>query len=142
MSKMEDHRWDLCEGDDGYVPECDEAWEEKLEEWETRDWPQWLARHLAFPFTVKREEDEDDAYFEAGAAKAVFRLGHKMQVLGFEAGDDPKVILDDDTRGIIVKVREKYHTGAVPLSEVEVTPKTDPNFWPVREYVVWFANRC
>ena len=49
---------------------------------------------------------------------------------------------EDVDRGIIVKVREKGQTGYVPLDEVEVTPKTNPNFWPVREYVVWFANRC
>jgi|NGEPerStandDraft_6_1074524.scaffolds.fasta_scaffold110476_2 hypothetical protein len=75
MSKTEDHRWDLSEDEDGYLPECDEAFEEKMEEWAARDWPQWLARQLAFP-------------------------------------------------------------------DLEVTPKADPNFWPVREYVVWFANRC
>ena len=30
---------------------------------------------------------------------------------------------------------------AFPLFDLEVTPKDDPNFWPVREYVVWDANR-
>ena len=134
MSKIEDHSWDLSEGDDGYLPECDEAWEQKLEEWEARDWPKWLAKHLAFPFTVTREEDEDDAYFAAGAAKAPFRLGHKMEVLGLAE--------EDEAQGIIVEVREKNRTGSVPLCDVEVTAKTDKNFWPVREYVVWFANRC
>ena len=43
--------------------------------------------------------------------------------------------------GITVKVREKHHVGSVPLADVEVTPKTNKNYWPVREYVVWFANR-
>ena len=36
---------------------------------------------MTFPFTATREEDEDDAYFAPGAAKAPFRLGHKMDVL-------------------------------------------------------------
>ena len=134
MSKTEDHRWDLRESDDGYLPECDEAFEQKLEEWEARDWPQWLAQQLAFPFTVTREEDDDDAYFASGAAKASFRLGHQMQVVGFAE--------EDVDRGIIVEVREENRIGQVPLCDLEVTPKTDPNFWPVREYVVWFANRC
>lgn len=31
--------------------------------------------------------------------------------------------------------------GAVPLCDLEARPKHDKNFWPVREYVVWFANR-
>jgi hypothetical protein len=47
----------------------------------------------------------------------------------------------DVDRGLIVEVREKSRTGCVPLCDLEVTPKRDPNFWPVREYVVWFANR-
>lgn len=133
MSNIENHSWDLSEGDDGYLPESDEAFEKKLEEWAARDWTQWLARHLAFPFTVTREEDDDDAYFAAGAAKAPFRLGHKMEVLS---------LADEDVdRGIMVEVREKNRTGCVPLCDVEVTPKTNKNFWPVREYVVWFANR-
>ena len=123
MNNTEDHRWDLSEDDDGYLPESDEAFEQKLEEWMARDWPQWLARQLAFPFTVTREEDEDDAYFAAGAAKAPFRLGHKMEVVGLAE--------EDVDRGIMVEVREKNRTGFVPLCDLEVTPKTNPNFWPV-----------
>ena len=49
--------------------------------------------------------------------------------------------MEDESQGIIVEVREKNRIGSVPLCDVEVTPKTDKNFWPVREYVVWFANR-
>ena len=30
---------------------------------------------------------------------------------------------------------------SVPLCDFEVTSREDRNFWPVREYVVWFANR-
>jgi hypothetical protein len=48
---------------------------------------------------------------------------------------------EDVDRGMMIKVREKGQIGCVPLSDVEVTAKTDANFWPVREYVVWFANR-
>ena len=94
----------------------------------------WLAENLTFPFTVTREEDEDDAYFLPGAADKPFRLGHKMMVVGLEE--------DDVNEGVMVKVAERRQTGYVPLCDVEVKPKTDNNFWPVREYVVWFANRC
>mgnify|MGYP000870768077 CR=1 FL=1 len=134
MSDTEDHRWDLRESRKGYLPESDDAFEKKFEEWQARDWPTWLSQQLAFPFNVTREEDDDDAYFAAGAAKAPFRLGHKMEVLGLDE--------EDVDRGIMVRVREKNRTGCVPLCDVEVTPKSDKNFWPVREYVVWFANRC
>ena len=134
MSNADDHRWDLHDGDKGYLPESDEAYEQKFEEWQARDWPDWLAKNLTFPFTVTREEDEDDAYFAPGAAKAPFRLGHKMDVLA--------LVEEDVDRGVMVRVREKGQVDCVPLADVEVKPKTDANFWPVREYVVWFANRC
>ncbi len=134
MSNADDHRWDLNAGDKGYLPSCDEAFNRKLEEWQARNWSDWLAKNLTFPFSVTREEDDDDAYFAPGAAKAPFRLGHKMDVL--------ELAEEDVDRGIIVNVREKGQTGYVLLDDLEVTPKTNPNFWPVREYVVWFANRC
>lgn len=134
MSNTEDHPWDLNEREDGYLPESDEAFEQKMEEWAARDWPAWLGQHLTFPFQATREEDDDDAYFSPGAAKAPFRLGHKMQVVGLAE--------EDVDRGIMVRVREKSRTGEAPLCDLKVTPKADPNFWPVRECVVWFANRC
>jgi hypothetical protein len=49
---------------------------------------------------------------------------------------------EDVDRGAMVRVREKGQTGYVPLADVEVKPKANANFWPVREYVIWFANRC
>jgi hypothetical protein len=30
----------------------------------------------------------------------------------------------------------------VPLADLEVKRMADEDFWPVREYVVWFANPC
>ena len=85
------------------------------------------------PFKATREEDEDDAYFQEGAARSLFRLGHTMEILSVEG--------EDEMTGIIVKAKEKGQIGQVPLCDLEVKPKTDRNYWPVREYVVWFANR-
>lgn len=82
---------------------------------------------------VKRMEDEDDAYFTDIADHEPFRLDHVMKIVSIED--------EDDIYGIIVKAREGRRIGYVPLCEVEVTEKEDFNFWPVREYVVWFANR-
>src|ERR1035441_4710449 len=109
MSSTEDHRWDLSEDKDGYLPECDEVFEQKMEEWAARNWPQWLAQQLAFPFTITREEDDDDAYFKEGAAKAPFRLGHKMEVVSLAE--------EDVDRGIMVHAREKKQAGCVPLCD-------------------------
>ena len=92
-----------------------------------------LTNNLVFPFIVERKEDDDDAYFTDVANREPFRLGHTMKVL--------ELSMEDGFCGIIVKVCEGRQIGSVPLFDVEVTPKNDQNFWPVREYVVWFANK-
>ena len=40
-----------------------------------------------------------------------------------------------------IKVKEGDETGLVPLCNFEVEEKSNSNYRPVREYVVWFANR-
>ena len=127
MSNQNEHLWD------GPGVKAAKDFERKCAEWQERDWMTWLAENLVFPFTATREEDDDEAYFQEGAAQAPFRLGHTMEVLGLE--------LEDDPCGIIVKAREKRRIGHVPLCDLQVKPKTDKDYWPVREYVVWFANR-
>ena len=62
-----------------------------------------------------------------------FSFRHTMKVLTIED--------EDADYSILVKVREGRQSGVVPLCDVEVTSRQDQNFWPVREYVVWFANR-
>jgi hypothetical protein len=127
MSAENEHLWD------GDGAKASKAFERKFEEWDQRDWMTWLAKNLTFPFKATREEDEDDAYFLAGAAEALFRLGHTMEIVGLED--------EDERTGIGVKAKERKKIGHVPLCDLEVKPKTDKNYWPVREYVVWFANR-
>ena len=125
MDKPYDSSWDKDENGDTF--------DRKFKEWEQRDWMAWLQKNLSFPFTVERVEYEDDAYFTDVAGSEPFRLGHKMKVLTLAD--------EDDLYGVIVKVREGRKVGHVPLCDVEVTSKSDKNYWPVREYVVWFANR-
>jgi hypothetical protein len=120
MSNTDDHRWDLHESDDGYLPESDDAFEQKFEEWQTRDWPDWLAENLTFPFTVTREEDEDDAYFAPSAAKAPFRLAHKMDVL--------ELAEEDVDQGVMVKVRENGKVSHAPLADMEVSARPEIKF--------------
>lgn len=128
-----DSSWNLVMSKKGNLSKCEDALDKKYRQWKRRDWKKWLEKNLVFPFIVVRKEDEDDAYFTDIAKNAPFRLGHKMEVL--------KLYSEEDLYGIIVKVREKRRVGSVPLCDVEVTPISDRNFWPVREYVVWFANR-
>jgi hypothetical protein len=72
-------------------------------------------------------------YFTDAAEYEPFRLGHEMKVISLD--------MEDGLYGVIMKVREGRRVGSVPLCDVEVIDKEDPNYWPVREYVVWFANQ-
>lgn len=117
--------------DSSWDEDNEELFDEKYAEWEERDWESWLNRNLTMPFEVKRVEDE--VGFGGIKRKELFGIGHVMKVLSIEE--------DDDKYGVIIKVRENGKIGYIPLCDVEVTSRSNPNFWPVREYVVWFANR-
>ena len=129
-----DTLWDLEESERGNVPRDEKAFNKKYEEWMCRDWATWLKAHLKLPFAVRRMEDDDDAYFTDVAKTQPFRLGHTMEVVALADEQDPN-------EGLLVQVREGRRTAWVPLSDLEVCSKDDVNFWPVREYVVWSANR-
>ena len=75
MSDKDDHSWDLEESEEGNLPGSDDAFDQKHEEWRERNWMDWLSANLVFPFKATREEDEDDAYFQEGAAKSLVSLG-------------------------------------------------------------------
>jgi hypothetical protein len=125
MTKNYDSSWDL--------EDDEEAFDRIYAEWEERSWEPWLRNNLTFPFQVERMEDEDDAYFTDIDESEPFRLGHVMEAIDIE--------IEDEHYGIILKVREEKRIGHVPLCDVEVTSKDNENYWPVREFVVWFANR-
>ena len=133
MKKDYDSSWDLKESEGGNLPSDEDAFDKIYAEWEKRSWEPWLQNNLKFPFSVERMEDDDDAYFTDIAKKELFRLGHVMKAIDIE--------MEDDLYGIILKVREGKRVGHVPLCDVEVTSKDNENFWPIREYAVWFANR-
>lgn len=118
----------------GNLPKNEAAFNRKFRVWERRDWAAWLNRNLAFPFTAKRTDDEDVAYFTDIADREPFRLGHHMEIIGIASEILPRY-------GILARVKEGRRRGWVPLMDLEVIPKTDPNYRPVREYTVWFANR-
>lgn len=125
MAENYDSSWDLNGSEDKF--------DEKFSEWEKRSWEDWLRSNLKFPFPVKRMEDRDDAYFSDAVKSEPFRLGHVMNAVDID--------MEDEHYGIILKVKEGRLVDYVPLCEVEVTLKQNENYWPVREYVVWFANR-
>jgi Phage integrase family len=69
MNAEYDCSWDLHESEEGNLPENADAFDRKYQEWQNRDWMSWLGKNLMFPFTAAREEDENDACFQKGAAK-------------------------------------------------------------------------
>lgn len=109
----------------------EDTWNEKYTEWESRDWEKWLSDNLSFPFIADRTEVPDDVL--TIREDVFFGIGHSVKVLSISE--------EDKTHGIIVKAREGRRIGYVPLCELEVTPRKNKNYWPVREYVVWFANQ-
>jgi len=91
----------------------------------------WLREHLTFPFEVIRQEDMDDERYLFGGEphRSISPLG--ISDAAFEA----------DFHGVLVDVQQGRHRSVVPLQDLEVRPKDNTNFWPVREFVVWYANR-
>ena len=128
-----DSSWDLIKSEKGNRPKNKKLYEQKYDEWMERDWLEWLNENLTFPFLAKREEDVDDAYFTDIAKHEPFRLGHIMEVISIDS--------EHSLHGIIVEVKEESRKGLVPLWQLEVTDKNCVNFWAVREYVVWDANK-
>lgn len=118
--------------DNSWDDDNEDAWDEIYEKWRKRDWESWLLNNLSFPINVIRKEDDRD-FRPDYDIDAPFTLGHTLKIEGIE--------LEDELYGFIVQVKEGRRKGHVPLCDIEVVSKSDKNYWPIREYVVWFANR-
>jgi hypothetical protein len=133
-SKQYDSSWDDDSDEDGVLEDYDEdAFERKMEQWEERNWRKWLRQYVAFPFTVIREEDMDANPFSDEDEGKPFAVDSKMTVVEFGYNEFHEAMM--------ARVKQGKNEGWVPLADLKVTPKSDPNYWPVREYEVWFANR-
>ncbi len=134
-SKQYDSSWDDdSDGDSALEDYDDEAFERKMEQWGERNWQKWLKQYVTFPFTAVREEDMDaNPFSEEDDDNKPFAVGSKTTVLEFG--------YDEFHEAMLAHVKQGKDDGWVPLADLEVTPKSDPNYWAVREYVVWFANR-
>jgi hypothetical protein len=126
-----DASWDLDDSGD--------AFDRKHDEWSERDWMPWLEEKLTFPFeTIREDGGAEDLrhFFGVGPRPKHFAEGSRITVLGFsDGGSDPDFV------GVFVNARQGDHRGVVPLQDLEVRHKDDPNYWPVREFAVWYANR-
>lgn len=102
----------LADVDEGDLMEALETWENYLE------------KNLTFPFDAKTSE-----YQEKGPLQSGDRVSVK------------KISIVDDLYGIIVELRhgrKKFH---FPLCDLEAIAKDSPNYQPVKDYRLWFANR-
>ncbi|MEO1404441.1 MAG: calcium-binding protein [Cyanobacteria bacterium J06635_1] len=89
-----------------------EAWEEHLE------------KSLQFPFEAEVAEFQERGPLQAG-----------QKVMVQEITDV------DGLYGVLVAVKHKRRTLHFPLCDLEATNSKSANYQPVKDYVVWFANR-
>lgn len=87
-------------------------------------WEQYLDKHLRFPFEAEVVE-----LLERGR----LRIGDRLQVT--ELSDS------NDHHGLLVGGRRGQERFVFPLCDLEATDKKSPNYQPINDYVVWFANR-
>lgn len=88
-------------------------------------WEKYLRSKIAFPFeavVTPDHEEEDDLV-----------PGDTVKVTGIEDVDD--------LYGILVNAKKGRMDFVFPLCDLEVKDKKSSNFEPVKDYVVWFANR-
>ncbi len=87
-------------------------------------WEEHLERALRFPFKARREEQD---------RRGPVAVGEIVEVLGIEDGDD--------LYGLLANVRLDRRSYTVPLCDLEATDHASSNYQPLKDYVVWFANR-
>jgi hypothetical protein len=87
-------------------------------------WEKYLKANLVFPFEAEVSEHQE---------RGPIRTGERVSVLGIE--------IIDDSYGIIVSIKTKQGHYDFPLCDLEAVPETSPNYQPLNDYVVWFANR-
>jgi len=87
-------------------------------------WEKYLQASLTFPFEAEVSEWQERGPIETG---------EHVSVLGIE--------IVDDSYGVIVSIKAKHGRYDFPLCDLEAIPDTSPNYQPLNDYVVWFANR-
>lgn len=93
---------------------------------EIEAWDIYLRKVLTFPFDAKLTE-----YPEIGPLE----VGDKVRVIRFEETDD----LCD--HGVLVRVDRAGSQYLTALCDLTIVGKGSPNYHPVRDYSVWYANQ-
>lgn len=87
-------------------------------------WNEYLTKKLVFPFEAMVSENQDEGPLD---------YGDVVQVHGLDE--------IDDLCGILVKVSQGRRRFVFPLCDLNATDEKSPNYTPVKDYCVWFANR-
>lgn len=91
---------------------------------EIEAWNNHLAKVLQFPFDAEVSEPQD---------RGPLNCGDQLKAEGLAEADDLYGILVNVTRG-----RERF---VFPLCDLTVRDRKSPNYRPVKDYCVWFANQ-
>lgn len=128
-SKQYDHSWDdddfdddedFDENEEEVDGDAEDPLDRKMEQWDKRNWQKWLKQYLTLPFTATREENMDENPFSEEKNNKPFAVSTKMIV--FELG------YDDFHEAVLAHVKQGDQKGWVRLADLEVTPKSDPNY--------------
>ena len=87
-------------------------------------WEEHLDKALRFPFKARREEQ-----FQRGPINA----GDIVEITGLAE--------IDDKYGLLANARMGRRSFIIPLCDMEAVDENSPNYQPLNDYVVWFANR-
>lgn len=89
-----------------------------------RAWCEHIETVVSFPLDAEISEFQE---------RGPLRGGDQVRVLAISDVDD--------LYGLIVDVRSGRKKCAFPLCDLEVVDKESPNYQPVKDYCIWFANR-
>jgi len=87
-------------------------------------WEEYFSSVLRFPFEAEITESQD---------RGPLHSGDILTVQGVESVED--------IYGLIVRVKKGRKTYHFPLCDLTPTDEKSPNYQPVRNYAIWFANR-
>lgn len=88
-------------------------------------WSNYLETTLTFPFEAVVAESQE---------RGPLHSGDKVKVTSIND-------IDDELRGLIADLRVGQRKYNFPLCDLEVADQASANYQPVKDYVVWFANR-
>ncbi|CAK8717877.1 MAG: hypothetical protein D3920_14155 [Candidatus Electrothrix sp. AW2] len=121
-SEKESDDWD--EEEDSRIQAILDNAEDESEEAAYEAWQEHLQDVLEFPFEAEVFEWQEDGPLQEGDTVKVVSLDEC-----------------DESDGVLVLLRHRRKEYEFPLCDLEVLDKSSPNYQPVNDYAVWFANR-